>query len=64
MIAILVTLLLIALVGFVVHLIVSYIPMPAPFQSVIIVACVVLIVLYLISALAGYSTFPALRPLR
>lgn len=64
MISILITLLLIALVGFVVHLLVSYIPMPAPFQQVIVVACVVLIVLYLISALAGYSHFPDFRPLR
>lgn len=63
MISILVTLLLIALIGFCVWVIVTYIPMPDIFQKLIIVVCVVLIVLYLISLLSGYSV-PALRPLR
>jgi len=55
---ILFTLLLFALVGFVVYLIVTYIPMPAPFQQVIIVACVILLVLYLIALLAGGAHVP------
>ncbi len=56
---ILMTLLLFALVGFVVWLIVTYIPMPEPFAKVIIVACVVLLVLYLIAMLTGGA--PALE---
>lgn len=51
--SILMTLLLFALVGFVVWLLVTYIPMPEPFGKVIIVACVVLLVVYLIALLAG-----------
>lgn len=53
--SILMTLLLFALVGFVVYLIVTYIPMPEPFQKVIIVACVILLVIYLIGVLAGHA---------
>jgi len=45
--------LLLALVGFVVYLIVTYIPMPAPFKQVIIVVVVILIVLWLIATVAG-----------
>lgn len=63
MISILITLLLIALVGFVVYIIITNIPMPEVFKQVIIVACVVLIVLYLISILSGYAAFPV-KPLR
>lgn len=62
MVSILITLLLIALVGFVVYIIITNIPMPEVFKQVIIVACVVLVVLYLISMLSGYAAFP--RPLR
>jgi hypothetical protein len=61
MASILVMVLLFALVGFVVWLIVTYIPMPPPFPQVIIVACVVLLVLYLISIITGHSTMPVLR---
>ncbi len=52
-VGILTTILLFALVGFVVWLIVTYIPMPDPFAKVIIVAVVVLLVLYLIGVIAG-----------
>ncbi len=58
---ILLTLLLFALIGFVVYLIVTYIPMPAPFSQVIIVACVILLVIYLISIITGHASAPALH---
>jgi hypothetical protein len=38
----------IAILGFLVYLIVTYIPMPEPFKRAIIVIVVVLIILYLI----------------
>jgi hypothetical protein len=62
-VGILTTLLLFALVGFVVYLIVTYIPMPAPFAQVIIVAVVILLVLYLITMIAGggHVAFPHVR---
>ena len=47
-----------ALLGFLVYLIVTYIPMPAPFAQVITVACVVLIVLYLLAILTGQAALP------
>lgn len=56
--SIIITLLLLGLVGFLVYLIVTYIPMPAPFQQVIIVVCVVLIVLYLLGTLTGHVAAP------
>ncbi len=59
--SILVTVLLFALVGFVVWLIVTYIPMPEPFAKVIIVLCVVLLVLYIISVISGSASLPRLR---
>ena len=61
LVAILVTLLMIALIGFAVHLITTYIPMPDPFKQLIIVTCVVLIVLYLIAVLAGHAPSPNLK---
>ncbi len=42
-----------ALIGFLVYLIVTYIPMPEPFKQVIIVVCVILIILYLLANLNG-----------
>ncbi len=54
-ISIVTTLLLFALLGFLVYLIITYIPMPEPFKQVIIVACVILIVLYLMYIIAGHS---------
>ncbi len=41
----------IALVGLIVWLIVTYIPMPAPFKTVIMVVAAVFIILWLMSAL-------------
>mgnify|MGYP001566108874 CR=1 FL=1 len=55
MVSILVTLLIFALIGFCVHLVITYIPMPAPFSQIIIVACVVLMVLYLIALITGQN---------
>ena len=49
------TLLAFALIGFLVYLIITYIPMPEPFKQVIIVACVILIVLYLLVLLSGHT---------
>ena len=57
MIALILTL---ALVGFLVYLIVTYIPMPAPFKNVIIVIVVVLLVLYLLRVL-GVADLPVPR---
>jgi hypothetical protein len=39
-----------ALVGFLVYLIVTYIPMPEPFKNVIVVIVIIVVILYLISA--------------
>lgn len=55
-----VTILAFALLGFLVYLIVTYIPMPPPFAQVITVACVVLIVLYLLAILTGQAGLPVL----
>jgi len=53
-VSIIVTLLIFALIGFLVYIITTYIPMPEPFKQVIIVVCVVLIVFYLIFLLSGH----------
>jgi len=47
-----------ALVGFIVYLIVTYIPMPEPFKQVIVVACVILLILYVLTLLSGHSFSP------
>ena len=59
----LVTLVLVlALVGFLLYLIVTYIPMPAPMQQVIVVVVVIVLVLWLLSALlGGGGGLPTLR---
>jgi len=49
--------LVLALVGFVVYLITTYIPMPAPFKTGIIVVVVVLLILYLMREL-GIQDIP------
>jgi hypothetical protein len=46
-------LLLLAVVSFLVYLIITHIPMPEPFKQVIVVACVILIVLYLLGLATG-----------
>ncbi len=40
-----------ALVGFILWLVVTYIPMPAPIKQVIIVLVVILLIIYLMGAL-------------
>ena len=55
LISIVTTLLMFALVGFLVYLIITYIPMPEPFKQIIVVACVILIVLYLLFLLGGHA---------
>lgn len=55
-VSILVTLLVIALIGFIVYLITEHIPMPPIFKQVIIVICAILIILYVISLLTGHIT--------
>jgi cell division protein FtsW (lipid II flippase) len=58
---IIVTLLIFALVGFMVYLIITYIPMPDPFKQVIIVACVILLILYVLFMLTGHTGLTPLR---
>lgn len=58
---ILTTLLLFALVGFVVYLVITYIPMPDIFQKVIMVVCAILLILYIIGMITGGATAPALH---
>lgn len=52
-----------ALIGFLVHLILAYVPMPAPFHSLIIVMVIVVIVLYLLAAVLGHTSLPTIRGL-
>lgn len=58
---IVVAILVIALIGFLVYLVTTYIPMPAPFKQVIIVVVVILLVLYLLALLTGSAGLPRIR---
>ena len=60
LVGIVTALLVFALLGFLVYLIVTYIPMPAPFPQVITVAIVVLVILYLLALLTGTAHLPRL----
>lgn len=60
LVTIVVALLLVALLGFLGYLVVTYIPMPAPFQQVIVVAMVVLLVLWLLALVTGHASLPRL----
>jgi hypothetical protein len=51
MIDLLYLILMLALVGFIVYLIITYIPMPAPFPQVIIVIVVVALLLWLLAGI-------------
>lgn len=62
--SLLTALLLFALCGYIVYVIVTYIPMPAPFSQALVVVCVVVLVLYLISILSGGSVLPVFRSIR
>jgi len=48
-------LLVLALIGFLVYLIITYIPMPEPFKQVIIVAVVILLILWLVGIVSGHA---------
>lgn len=61
LIAIVTTLLAVALVGFLVWMLITYIPMPDPFKQVIIVICVILLILYILALLTGNATPIRLR---
>lgn len=56
--AIIVTLLFLALVGFLTYLIVTYIPMLEPFKQTISVVVVVLLVLWLLAVFTGHAALP------
>lgn len=58
MVSILRVILLIALIGFVVYLIITYIPMPEIFKQVLMVAVAVLLILWIISLVAGAGPMP------
>ncbi len=47
-----------ALFGFLVYLIVTYIPQVEPFKQVLIVVAVVFAILYLLALLTGQATLP------
>jgi len=49
-----------ALVGFIVWLIITYIPMPDPFKKVIIVIVVIILILYVLNVL-GIGDIPIRR---
>ena len=51
-------LLTLAIVGFVAWLVITYIPMPAPFKQVILVIIVIMLILWLMS---GPGTLPSIR---
>ncbi len=53
-----------ALIGFLVYLIVTYIPMPDPFKQVIIVCVVILLILYLLAVLTGAGGLPPFSSVR
>lgn len=52
----------IAILGLIVWLITTYIPMPEPFKMVIYVVCVIVLLLWLLQFLGGATVgFPRLR---
>lgn len=52
--------LVIALAGFLVYLITTYVPMPAPFKTVIVAVAAIVLILYLMSAF-GMADIPVPR---
>lgn len=58
---ILTTIVVLALIGFVVYLIVTYIPMPEIFKQVLMVVVAVLLIFWVISLLVGGGTPILLR---
>lgn len=55
-----ITILVIAIVGFLVYLITTRIPMDESFKQLIIIVIVVFIVLWILGALTGYTSLPKL----
>ena len=53
--------LVLALIGFMTYLVVTYIPMPDPFKQMIVVVCVVLLVLCVLAIVVGRVELPRLR---
>jgi hypothetical protein len=53
-----------ALIGFLVYLIVTYIPMPAPIKNLIMVIVVVCVILWLLQVFGVYDLGPQLPNLR
>lgn len=54
LVGIVMALIVFALVGFICYLIVTYIPMPAPFPQVIVVVIVILMILYLLGLITRH----------
>ncbi len=50
-----------AVVGFLVYLVITYIPMPDVFKKVIVVIVAILLILYVLRALGGDIPVPSLR---
>jgi hypothetical protein len=55
------TILVLALIGFIVYLIVTYIPMPEIFKQVLMVVVAVLLILWVMSMLLGSGQLPTMR---
>ncbi len=64
LVGLVVLILALALIGFMVYLIVTYIPMPAIFQQVIMVAIAIVVILYLLGLLTGHAAWPELNTVR
>ncbi len=60
LVSIVVTLLALALIGYLLHLIVTYVPMLEPFKQTIGVIAVVFLVLYLLAVVTGRATLLSL----
>jgi hypothetical protein len=60
-VGILTTILVLALIGFIVYLIVTYIPMPEIFKQVLMVVVAVLLILWVMSMLLGSGQLPTMR---
>lgn len=60
MIGIIVLFLFLAVCGFLVYLIVTYIPMPEMFKQVISVAAAIILILYVLAIMAGQASLPTM----
>ena len=58
---ILMVILMLALIGFIVYLIITYIPMPEIFKQVLMVVVAILLILWVMSLLVGSGSLPPLR---